>query len=1014
MWCFGSNSHGQLACGSLNPMTRPVRALAPSQLIRAAAGSRTSFALSNSGVLVGAGSTISGQFGDDIDDECVLIPRSIAGLPGDLDKIIDISTRGSHCLAITSTGNVLGWGRGDGGYSDTVSQKPKLVRFPFYSSSSSLLGNVNHQPIIITSVATGRMHSVGLDSMGRIWTWGISDQGQCGHGTQTTITTPTQIKSSLIFIQIACGSRHTLALTNSGEVWGWGSSSHSQLGQGPKATATELIPIRVFVFPPNNNNTETTSFTDETKQYLIACGYRHSLCATSTGRIWGFGWNDCQQTVPRIDEGIVYVPTELLIFENNQHELLSISGGGRHTLCATYDRIVRETIVWGWGRNACSELGGVADTQPVREIRPILKAIGQRVQPFLAAGWEHSVVVSPSQDAFEIVVSQNQQQQQSHFNRTSNNKLSSLYVTVQQKLFHEVLNWGDLDAAMSQFVNVVVLIKVFNTMDDHGGSSALATTCVSNIILSIWAYRMGGSSTTPIPHGPNTIALFALETQAYRPVYLSSGGDIGKAKSACLFCTVMLGLLELGAGASSARLLRKYVPRAALLSSVAGVALVFICANFFTALLDDGFGLAPLFVFLIGFGSRDRMPMGIPVAFAALVVGIILSEFIFPYVNGSNHSPIVAETLLPQNMELFQKGLLTWHDISNAPFNAVFALMDTSNWWLLISVVIPVFTINLVNNLACVEQARTAGDEYDVTIALRIDALATLFGAIIFGMISPMCFYMGHVGYRAWGASYRYPLINAFLLFLIVIGFTPMVYIVNLSPRTSAVGILVFVGALVTSEAFKVKRHGIAVVLGLVPALAAFHGAFRSSSSSSPSSTTTVTEDKDTFHLIQHGYMLCSLVLSSIVAHILDKRYLDAAAWLAFATVLTMFGFIHERKFDIMFGYFSSFVIVLIWGLWKRQGGEGEGGGDTNNENITTNNNNNNSSLLLKSTSSSIYLSSTPPNINNNNNNIGGQQQQRSTILSRPGRSDSNSNSNVVLSSSMTSSLNNTGYGTLL
>lgn len=73
------------------------------------------------------------------------------------------------------------------------------------------------QGIKIVSIATGSLHCVACDDMGRVFCWGDNDEGQLGDGTISAISRP-RIVSALqgkYVVKVTCGSAHTLALSTS-------------------------------------------------------------------------------------------------------------------------------------------------------------------------------------------------------------------------------------------------------------------------------------------------------------------------------------------------------------------------------------------------------------------------------------------------------------------------------------------------------------------------------------------------------------------------------------------------------------------------------------------------------------------------------------------------------------------------------------------------------------------------------------------------------------------------------
>ena len=75
-------------------------------------------------------------------------------------------------------------------------------------------------------------HSVALTVDGGVFTWGHGANGQLGHGTLASQTTPRKVFELMgnRTISLACGRRHTLVLTSKRNVFGFGLNSNNQLG----------------------------------------------------------------------------------------------------------------------------------------------------------------------------------------------------------------------------------------------------------------------------------------------------------------------------------------------------------------------------------------------------------------------------------------------------------------------------------------------------------------------------------------------------------------------------------------------------------------------------------------------------------------------------------------------------------------------------------------------------------------------------------------------------------------
>lgn len=120
-------------------------------------GSRTTVTVTDTGRVVGWGSAGRKVLGEDVEEEAIVIPRTVENL----ERMVAIATRGSHAIALNSEGEMFTWGRGEQDYHSET----KVTR----------LGLPNVQ---IARIAAGRMHSVAIDKFGNLFTWGYSDEGE--------------------------------------------------------------------------------------------------------------------------------------------------------------------------------------------------------------------------------------------------------------------------------------------------------------------------------------------------------------------------------------------------------------------------------------------------------------------------------------------------------------------------------------------------------------------------------------------------------------------------------------------------------------------------------------------------------------------------------------------------------------------------------------------------------------------------------------------------------------------
>ena len=132
-----------------------------------------------------------------------------------------IAAGATHSMAVTPSGQVWTWGDnrvGQLGTGDTVS----------HASPVPVAGLSNE----FIAVSAGLGHSLALDYLGRVWSWGLNSDGQLGDGSRTRRLTPILVAQASDVVAIAAGSVHSLALRSDGRVLAWGGNLGAQLGDG--------------------------------------------------------------------------------------------------------------------------------------------------------------------------------------------------------------------------------------------------------------------------------------------------------------------------------------------------------------------------------------------------------------------------------------------------------------------------------------------------------------------------------------------------------------------------------------------------------------------------------------------------------------------------------------------------------------------------------------------------------------------------------------------------------------
>eukprot|EP00474_Spongospora_subterranea_P000757 CRZ01215.1 hypothetical protein [Spongospora subterranea] len=200
VWLWGNNKFGQLGQpSSKQPLERAVRSDSFLRFaIGIACGLRHTAVLANSGEILTAGSNGFGQLGRHVDDKY----SSKWGPIETAMSSISLQCGWSHCLALSASGHVLSWGRGDFGQQGDGSWDHHHIPH-----------DVN-LPTPISSIYCGSEHSLCFSiNNGSLWAFGWNEHGNLGIGDQINRSIPTRVfPSATTFPAIVTGGAACLAI----------------------------------------------------------------------------------------------------------------------------------------------------------------------------------------------------------------------------------------------------------------------------------------------------------------------------------------------------------------------------------------------------------------------------------------------------------------------------------------------------------------------------------------------------------------------------------------------------------------------------------------------------------------------------------------------------------------------------------------------------------------------------------------------------------------------------------
>jgi AGZA family xanthine/uracil permease-like MFS transporter len=412
------------------------------------------------------------------------------------------------------------------------------------------------------------------------------------------------------------------------------------------------------------------------------------------------------------------------------------------------------------------------------------------------------------------------------------------------------------------------------------------------------ARRTGRSDVTALPFGINTVSLFAHVFLVMLPARLAAeaagaADPVRVAWQAGLVACLGSGLIE-RAGSLVADRIRRATPRAALLSTLAGIALGFISLGFlFRTFARPVVGLATLGVVLLTYFGGVRFRGKLPGGLVAVALGTLLA-----WTTGL--APVGAPPATPAS----------W----SPPVPVVGALWEALRGGHLatyLSVILPMGLFNLVGSLQNVESAEAAGDSYDTLPSLTVNGLATVAAAML-GSCFPTTLYIGHPGWKALGARAGYSVLNgAFVAGVALTG--TLGWITWAVPIDAGLAIVIWIGVIISAQAFQAtpREHAPAVVMGLLPAIAAWgvlmaKAGLRAAGVGAPGGPPFSEELLARFQAsdvwiigglaLEQGFIFTAMILSAGTALIIDRRPVAAAVWFAVASVLSALGLVHSWR----------------------------------------------------------------------------------------------------------------------
>ena len=463
------------------------------------------------------------------------------------------------------------------------------------------------------------------------------------------------------------------------------------------------------------------------------------------------------------------------------------------------------------------------------------------------------------------------------------------------------------------------------------------------------AKRENRTDVCAIPYGTSTITIiiyiflvmFPTQQKALGSGMTKEMADVIAWHTGILACMVS-GSIEFF-GAFFAHWIRRVTPRVVMLVAIAGTGITFISMDYiFRTFAFPLLGLVSLALVLIFYFGGVRAKGGVPGGLIIITVSTLLAWGL--YWAGK-------DSVVPTTM--FTLDHLGLHLPMPEVFNIFSSLSFIAEF---LPIVIPFGFIFLIGSLQNIEAAAAAGDSYEPKPLLMMNGVGSL-GAACFGSPFPTSIFLGHPGYKKIGARAGYSTINAIVWTVVCLTGTVSLLTYTI-PIEAIMPILIFIGVIVCAQNFEIaeRRHMPAIVLGLMPAIAAYvsvvvkhtlavSGAQADLNFFEPSITEHFavmrTFYADGMFALGQGFIYTCMILAAITYYVIERRFNLAAIWSLAGAGMSVIGFTHSYIFtagDVIgqlslewtkwtTGYVAMAVVFLL-APWFTRSGEGDSAGE--------------------------------------------------------------------------------------
>jgi adenine/guanine/hypoxanthine permease len=452
-----------------------------------------------------------------------------------------------------------------------------------------------------------------------------------------------------------------------------------------------------------------------------------------------------------------------------------------------------------------------------------------------------------------------------------------------------------------------------------------AVAILFGVIVYTWlarrlAAKTGRNDITALPYGISTPVMFVYLFGVIGPIYWSTN-------DAMLAWQVGIGAGFIGGivaamGSIVGPFLKRVTPRAGMLGTLCGIALVFIGTVSMAIIFEEPIiGFASLVIIVWGLVGQYKLPFNIPAGLLALGVGTVVAM-------------AMGKASISFDGVGFYPPIPYFGDL----IAGVQHLFNNPELFLIL---VPVQIYNFIETMNNVESAEACGDHYPVAFCQVTDGVGTMIGSI-FGSPFPTTVYIGHPGYKRIHARCGYVLMVGVVFFLAAT-FGLMAFLNNLIPLAAAAPILVYVSISLISESAgnSPKTHMMAIAIAMMPHVSSvltvkWNSMLGALGDTGVKNLPALTDPalvgamlQQGAHVLGHqalsqGAIITGLMWGAMVAHVIDGKIREAGWFSVVAAAMASVGILHSASLrfpvlsDITIGYLVIGALLVIYPMFAK------------------------------------------------------------------------------------------------